>query len=722
VTNPRFVLTVSGILLLCLAGSVRGQSEAAPEAESPEAAVPEAPPGETVSLPTVEVTARKWVEVPLNVPQSITVIPESLIRDAGLRSIREASIYVPNLNVVEFSSRRLSFPFVRGIGSGQGEPAVTTTIDGVPLFFGGGANFPLLNVERIEFLRGPQGTLYGRNALGGMIHVITRKPPAAPTFHLDGTLGNYNLREMRFLLGAPLVEDRLSASLAGLHHRRDGYTRNDYTGHFVDDRNTFFGQAQFLWTPDERNEIRFCILGERSRDGGFVLSDLEGLRERPRRVFQDFEGVTERDVLLPAITWTHRGDAVDFISISSYEHQEVLGTSDFDFSALDGVRRRSEQSLGAFLQEFRVSSAVDHPLELSEEARVKWLAGAVYFRADSDRSGANEYRPGGVGIISPVAGTDTSRGDFKDRGLALFGQATVTLFEDLDVGAGLRFDYEKKDASLSRSFVSGGIPFSSTSRDLDEDYSEILPRFDLAYRVSSEVTVYGLAARGFKAGGFNLDAPSGLIPYSPETSWTYEAGVKTSLLDSRLRFNAACFLIDWDDMQLSQFDAQVGGYVTNAGKSTSRGLEFELAGRPLDDLDLFATFGYTDAEFDSYVDPYGVDVSGNALPFAPKTTFSAGAQWSGDLSARVRFTVRAEYAAVGSFYYDPGNRESEQYSLANFRVGLAGESWRLDVWLRNAFANDYVPVAFQPSPADPSIFVGESGAPRTFGVTLSLTF
>ena len=169
VTSPCFLSIVSGILLLGFAGSARGQTEA----------VPEAPPGEAVSLPTVEVTARKWVEVPLDVPQSITVIPESLIRDAGLRSIRDASIYVPNFNVVEFSARRLSFPFVRGIGSGQGEPAVTTYIDGVPLFFGGGANFPLLNVERIEFLRGPQGTLYGRNALGGMIHVITREPPAA---------------------------------------------------------------------------------------------------------------------------------------------------------------------------------------------------------------------------------------------------------------------------------------------------------------------------------------------------------------------------------------------------------------------------------------------------------------------------------------------------------------------------------------------------------------
>jgi len=707
--NRCFLSIVSCLLLLGAAGAARGEPEE----------VPEAP---TARLPTVKVTARKRTESPLDVPQSITVIPESLIRDGGLRSIRDAAIYVPGLHLVEFSARRLSLPFVRGIGSGQGEPAVTTYIDGVPQLWGGGANFPIFNVERIEFLRGPQGTLYGRNALGGMIHVITRKPPATPEFRVEGTLGSHGLREIELLFGAPLIEDRLSASLGGLHHRRDGYTRNDYTGNDVDHRDTFFGQAQLLFTPDERNEFRLSIMGERTRDGGFVLSDLEELKERPRHIDQDFEGVTERDVLLPTLTFTHSGDAVDFISMTAFEGWEVRGTSDFDFTALDGVRRSTEESLRAFFQEFRVSSSDDAPLAIGEDARVEWLLGVVYFRSDSERSAANEFRPGGVGIISPVAGVDSSRGEFRDQGLGLFGQTTLTFYERLDVGVGLRFDHEWKDASLHRSFQSEGNLLSSSSQRQNEDYGEILPRLDLAYRASDEVTLYGLAARGFKAGGFNLDAPPGLIPFAPETSWTWEGGIKTSLFDGRLRFDAAYFRIDWDDMQLSRFDARIGGYVTNAGESTSQGLEFELASRPLDGLDVFATFGYTDAEFESYVDQYGDDVSGNALPFAPDTTFSVGAQLSGDLFDGVRYTLRGEYAAAGSWYYDPGNRESESYSLANFRVGLGGPRWRVQVWVRNAFAGEYVPVAFQPSPADPSVFVGESGPPRTYGATVSLTF
>ena len=137
-------------------------------------------------------------------PQSLTVVSDEQLRDAGATSIREAAFHVPNLNMVEFSARRLSFPFVRGIGSGQGDPAVATYVDGVPQLSPSSTNLPLLNVERIEFLRGPQGTLYGRNALGGVIHVVTRKPSNAWGFRAEGTLGAYALRELRLLGSVPI--------------------------------------------------------------------------------------------------------------------------------------------------------------------------------------------------------------------------------------------------------------------------------------------------------------------------------------------------------------------------------------------------------------------------------------------------------------------------------------------------------------------------------------
>jgi len=720
-TTPLLAIAV----LLSLAAAAAGQSGPAPAAGASPTASPRTPAGEEAAgaqLPAVVVTARKRLEAGFDVPQSITVIPESLIRDAGLRNMREAAIYIPNVNLVEFTARRLSFPFVRGIGSGQGEPAVATYVDGVPLLFGSSTNLPLLNVERIEFLRGPQGTLYGRNALGGVIHVFTKMPPVRPELRAEATVGNYGLREARLSVGAPIVEGDLSFGLAGLVLRRDGYSRNDYTGNDVDHRDTLFGQGQLLFTPDERNRFRLSVLAERTRDGGFALSDLPGLRGRPFRISQDFEGVTERDILLPSLTWTHEGDAVDLVSMSSFESLDVLGTADFDFTTLDGVRRRTVEASDSFIQEFRVSSPIDAPTVLGADAELRWLVGFLAFTSDFERSAANEFRPGGVGIIAPIAGIDTSTGDFRDRGLGIFGQASVTLFESLEVGAGLRYDYEEKDAGLHREFTSGDALLNENSHDLSESYDEVLPRFDVGYRVGDEVRVYAYAAKGYKAGGFNLVAPPGLVPFGPETSWTFEIGAKTVLLDGRLRLDAALFRIDWNDMQLSQFDAAVGGYVTNAGEATSQGFELELAARPVEGIDLFATFGLTDTGFDSYVDPFGEDVGGNRLPFAPRTTFSLGGQWTGELGPDLVGHLRAEYAHLGTFYYDAGNRESESFGLANFRAGVGGEHWRLEAWVRNAFDESYVPVAFQPNPADPSAFIGESGAPRTVGLTLNLDF
>jgi iron complex outermembrane receptor protein len=695
------------LVLLMLAATVGAEPD--PVATAPEA-------------PVLVVTARKRAEPELEVPQSLTVIREETLRDAGIRGVAEAARYVPNASFVEFTARRLSFPFVRGIGSGQGEPAVATYLDGVPLLGEGATNLPLLDVERIEFLRGPQGTLYGRNSLGGLVHVFTRPAPPRPEVRAVATMGNHGLLDTSLVLGGPILENRLSFGLGGLVFRRDGYTRNDFTGNDVDHRDTFFVQGQLRFTPDDRNELRLGLVAERSRDGGFALSDLDGLRDRPHRISQDFEGVAERDVGLASLTWRHRGEVVDLVSITSFQGFDVLETSDFDFSELDGVRRRTEERRNAFVQELRVASPTDAPVLLGDDVELAWLVGAVGFLSDSDRSAANEFRPGGVGIISPVAGVDESSGEFEDRGIGLFGQATLTLFGDLQIGAGLRFDRESKDAKVRRTFTSQGVPLSDDSRKLDETFDEVLPRFDVGYRVSEEVRFYGYAAKGFVAGGFNLTAPEGALAYGPETSWTYEAGVKTSLLEGRLRLDAALFWIDWDDMQLSQFDASAGGYVTNAGEATSRGIEVAVTGRPIEGLDLFGSFGWTDSEFGSYVDPYGEDAKGNRLPFAPETTLHLGAQWAGQVADDVRLRVRGEFAHYGTFYYDAGNREGESFGVASFRVGVGGESWRLDAWIRNAFDESYVPVAFQPNPADPSAFVGESGAPRTFGCTLGLRF
>lgn len=678
----------------------------------------------TFRLDPVIVTARKWDEDAQDVPQSLTVISGSTIRDAGIRSVREASFLVPNVHLTEFTARRLSFPSIRGITSGVGDPAVTTFIDGVPQLTVSSANIALLDVERIEFLRGPQGTLYGRNSIGGLIHIITKRPGNTLEIRSSAIFGNFDLQEYTLGVSGPLIKDELFFSVSGLYSERDGYTTNGVTGNDIDNRESFFGRGQLVWTPDDRSEFRLSIYGERSRDGAFPLFELDALRDRPFHIAHDFEGKSDRELIAPALTWNYHGDTVEITSISAVVDLDISERADFDFTAIDAIRRRTEEEQTYFSQELRISSPTDAPVILAEGLKLHWLVGGQAFVSDSKRLAANDFRPGGVGIFFPPAavGLDTAQGDFDDFSLAVFGQTTLSVDDTLDLTVGLRYDYEDKEADLRRTFETRGFTIVRRDTRLDKTFDEFVPKFSVAYHLNEDVMVYGRAAKGFKAGGFNLDAPTGGLAFGPEKSWTYEAGIKTTWWDDRLQLNASVFYIDWDDLQISLFDPVAGGFIDNAADATSQGFEIELLARPTRGLDVFAGLGFTDAEIDSFVDQFGVDVSGKKIANVPDLTWHIGAQFTGEVGRAGRWFVRGEYIDVGTFFYDAGNRRSERYGLANFRVGYERPNFRIEGWIKNAFDDEYVLVAFQPSPIDPGFFVGENGAPRAYGVTLSFRF
>ena len=679
----------------------------------------------TIRLQPTVVTARKWEEFAQDVPQSVTVIGSETIEDAGITDIRDAALLAPNVHFTEFSSRRLSFPTIRGIGSGQGDPAVTTYIDGVPQLSVSSTNLPLLDVERIEFLRGPQGTLYGRNSIGGLIHIISKRPINTPTVRLSATLGNYDLQTYGIAYNGPLVKDKLFLSIAGQYSARDGYTKNVFNDNDVDDRESVFGRGSVLWMPTEDTEITFAMHGERARDGGFTLFDVPSLRDEPFEIAHDFEGKVERDVLAPSLTIAHFSDDVEFTSISAYVDWKISEEADFDFNPIDGVRRFTDEEQQYFSQEFRLNSALDgRGIEVSDDVNIHWLLGTQLFVSDSERSALNEFRPGGAGILFPPmnVGFDNATGEFDDYGIAIFGQATTSFFEKVDLTIGLRYDYEKKEADLFRTFDPGGFPIPLRDGEFDDSFSEFVPKVSLAWHVTDDVMLYGLVAKGFKAGGFNLDAPDDSIGFDQETSWTFEAGVKSSWLDNQLQVNASVFYIEWDDLQLSLFDPTAGGYITNAGEATSQGFELELLARPVEGLDLFAGIGLTDATFDRFRDQFGIDQSGNDLAFVPDVTWNAGAQYRGKINKHANWYVRGEYINIGDYSFDAGNLDGDRYSLLNLRLGFETANVRIEGWIRNALDDDYVLVAFQPNPGDPTLFVGEQGGPQTYGVTLSLKF
>lgn len=667
--------------------------------------------------PTTVVTARKVEEELDSVPAAVTVLDGESLDDAQVRTVADAVQAVPNLRMTEFSSRRLSFPYIRGIGSGVGEPAVVTYIDGVPQLTLGSSNLPTVGLDRIEVLRGPQ-SLYGRNALGGVLHMISRRPGAEAESFAGITAGDYDLFELSAGYRGPIGEDGKGLALDLLQSQRDGYTNNTVTGDRVDDRDAFFGRGQLYMNPSEDSELRIGLHTERARDGGFVLAPLAGLEDAPHEISQDFEGVAERDVFAPSVTYTLFGEETTLTSITSYTDWDVLETSDFDFTANDLVRRETQEDQGYFYQEVRLAS--EPSATAGGTAQVRWVGGASLFSADSGRSAANDFRVPLPGV--PVPGIDTNTGDFEDTGLGLFGQVAVSYDSGLELAAGLRYDREDKKADLNHTFESGGFVLVDEDRSFDEDFDEVAPSFSAAYHIDGSRTLYASAAKAFKAGGFNLTAPVDSFSFDPEEAWAYELGYKLRSADGNYGLRIAAYMIDWEEMQLSLFDPTAGGYIANAGSSESSGVEIEVDQRIGEEIRTFFSFGTADTEFGEYTDSFGSDNTGNALPFAPEQTYALGLQYEAELQAGLSLVARTSYQSVGDFFYDAGNLGEESFDLLDFRAGLRHGDWSLDLFLLNLLDEEYFPIAFQANPGDPTFFVAETGAPSTLGFSLRFAF
>jgi iron complex outermembrane receptor protein len=675
-----------------------------------------------VPVITVEVTARRWVEPLQSVPGSVSVVTQDTLQATGAESVRDAARPVPNLTLPDFSARWLSFPFIRGIGSGRNSPAVTTLIDGVPQLSYATSNLELLDVERIEFLRGPQGSLYGRNTLGGVVNVAPLLPSSEPTAEATATLGDYDRRDVRLRFSGPLGSPDLRGSLALGYSAREGYTLNDTTGHHLDTRNDLFGHGQLLQSDNGPWSLRLSMTYERDRDGDYALGDLAAVRADPHHISHDFEGYNRRDVAQPVLTAIHHGTAADFTSITAWQWWKVRDKTDADFSPLDLLRSGTDEQQHAWIQEFRFSAPGDRPRQLGKDATMRWLFGVFAFTSSDDQDHVTEFSAAAAAQQQvPFPFASHSLAQLRDTGFSSYGQLAFTLHKRLDLTAGLRYDFEHKSADLQS--VTDPLLAPPSAMSDARNFDRVSPQLSLGYHLTPDALAYASLSTGYKAGGFNATAPVDKTAFGEENSRNYEAGIKTSWLKNHLLANLCLFRMSWDNMQLDVPTGQPGVfYVDNVGKARSQGAELELTARPRTGLEFFGGVGLLDATFDTGSQSGGVDVGGNRLPFAPRLTWHAGAQASKKLGNTLRGFARLDLQHTGNYFYDAANGAAESgFTVANLHLGVEHGPWRLDGWVNNLFNEHYVPVAF-PVPLTPSGYVGESGAPRTVGLTLRYMF
>jgi len=707
----------SVLAALCLVVSSSVAAQAAPQT------APQAPA--VKSATTVTVIAQKEPADPATLPVSVTAVPADLLKAAGVIFISDAAMFSPNTHFTEFTARKLSNPRIRGIGASPANPGVVTYVDGVPQLNANSSSFDFVDVDQVEFVRGPQSALFGRNALGGVINISSVRPSLTDwSGNASVPFGSDSQFDVRANANGPIKTGTLAVGFAGAYSMRDGFTTNQVTGNDLDSREASSIKGQVLWTPTPNWDVRLIISGERARDGDYALNDLDAVRSNPFQVARDYEGHTDRDLMQTAILARHEGKYVTFTSTTGLLNWKTFDTTDLDYTPLPLATRNNTEEAKQFTQEVRFASTGGDRARPDHYVALRWQAGAVVFTQNYDQNAQNNLAPFVLSpfINFPVVQTSPLAA-LDDLGMGVYGQGTLAFSGRVDVSFGMRYDRERRDANIVTSFD----PAIAAGTLVDErrTFSDVSPQVAVAVNLRPGSILFGSASRAFKAGGFNPVAIPGSEVYDQERAWNFEGGIKTGTTNGRFTLAATVYSIDWSDLQLNLAIPGAPGqfYIDNVGAATSRGVELEVMGRVCDGLDLFGGVGTTKALFDGGTTLNGIDLSDNKIPNTPAFTTTVGAQYSKEMRPGHRLYGRLEVVTTGAFEYDEANTQRQDaYTLTNVRAGIAVKRLFVEGWVRNAFDTRYIPLAFAYPGFTPSGFLGEPGRPRTWGINVGIGF
>ncbi|MFB9051232.1 TonB-dependent receptor [Sphingobium indicum] len=683
----------------------------------------------------IMVTARKVSEPLLKAPIAVTSVSGDTIVAAGLQSITDLTRIAPNVDISggiagqlqgQISIRGIS-TLVRNIGL---ETGVGIYVDGV--YVGRPENFVqhLLDIDRVEIARGPQGTEYGKNTIAGVINVQTRQPDADPGLSVRLDAGNYDYHRGEAVLGTRL-NDRLSMRGAIAYARQDGFYRHLSGGEDAGSTDLLTWRLSAKFAPTD--QLSFIARWDGLRDRGvpafFQADALAGYpadfpsrqplhvnNNRPNRLHRDSQGISLTS------EWT--SDTVSLTSITAYRDSSYDASLDDDQEQVDFVAADNfSDDSHFFSQELRLAGGM---------GKLRYLAGAYYF----DQMVRTD-RGLGLGADTGIPGepTLTTRGRVKTRSGALFGRLDYQLSDRLSLSAGLRYTREKKRAHFVQNDVSGIFPllgFPALTFDGHSTDNDLSPSASLSYEVVSNANVYARVSRGFKSAAYNVDIASSLsgLTASPEKATSYEVGVKALTFDKRLRLNLAAFHTDYDRLQVSQVLGN-GLALTNAGRARIQGVEGEMFLQLSPALRIEGNAAILDAHyarFDNCGVPASVgggsmDCAGNDLVLAPHFSGYGAVSYEVPVAFGTIF-ARADMDHRSTVYFEPTNSDgfkSGPRTLVNLRLGLRRGKWDIAAWVRNL--TDEIYKTYADDRSGLGVFrTAAYGAPRTYGVSLSSTF
>ena len=739
-----------GMMLAC-APAVSAQETGPQDAETQRAGIED-----------IVVTANRRTENVQDVPLSITAISSSDIESERIQSTSDLGRLVPTITdagLPAVSGGGLTIRGIRGNDRSAGaDPPNGLFVDGV--YFGRpeDGDALLFDVERIEVLRGPQGTLFGKNVVGGAINVTTKAPSQKLEAIVTGTYGNYNRIEGQAAVSGPLT-DTIAAGVSVQSQSSDGYAHNVITGNDLmgTSRNAIRGRIDFEVTPEFTSS--FSANYERVRDGGLASYEVAKPAlpaayyplnlDQPRDAAQNIDGFRNRNAFSFIATQNYRGEAIGFKSITAYRGSSNHTFYDVDGTPLPITSQEQFDRYRQFSQELQLSSPED-------AKALRWVAGLYYFRATTDQLTENIIRPPDgtfVNVLNNQLGfgpgphvTPNSQ-DVLTINYAAFGQATLAVTDQLNLTAGIRYTIEKKkgmsatfgdrDVSLFPGLpellppVAGGPLTGRIEGNIDRTWKAWTPRVAVDYSPVEDIMFYASASRGFKGGGFtgqNGSLATISRTFNPEFAWNYELGLRSRFLDNRAQVNATLYQMDYSNLQVTTIIG-TSRVTDNAANARIRGLEVETEFIPVDGLTTALSYAYTDAKYRDYIDGSGRDLSGNKFPGVSRHVINLRADYAWDVGG-------GELTLSGGLTYRskrPNNSvNSPEVTVApvtTYDASLAYEkgSVELRLWARNLTNERYIVTAndvtafFYLSPtsanATTSSFLVNYSQPRTFGIT-----
>lgn len=667
----------------------------------------------------IVVTARGRAEVIQDVPDSVTAFTAADLEARQIRSANDVASITPGVFMVQDQDPGTNVISVRGITANRNQAgSIAFVVDGVALADTEFFTADLFGIERIEILKGPQGALYGKNAIGGVFNVVTKSPSDTLEGRFEAGYGNGDSYRLDGLVTGPLGSPKVRGLVAGSYRDTDGFIFNPTQNKPMDFFESANVRARVI--TDVTDALTVDLRGNWVKENGgasyfslFDATHLTGGRLGKAAMVDptsDYPNFSRREWWGASAKIDYAADFGTFTSISGYDHYTKFWLADVDFLPVAFLQPVGQPiRLEVYTQELRFTSPGTD--------RFRWIAGVFY----QDTHREKEDLLSAVGSPNFLSITNAKQ-------TAAFAQASFDVTDRLEVTAALRYDRDKRNEVLS--LLDTGTLLRAASAKFDKWQ----PKVSVSYELAPQKMVYVTYAQGFKTGGFNpIPGPTDFFPgiYAPEATTSYEAGVKTQWLDGQLTVNAAAFTTDYKNKQEFALLPSLSQVTFNIPKVDVKGFEVQVAVRPAEGLSFDFGYGLTDAQMGTFLVTNFAgpqDYSGNKVPYTPSYNLNAGGQYQmalgvGDLTA----TLRADYYQVGKVRWEVDNTVySPTHGWVDARLSVDSESWSLSLWGRNLTNKRWAVSAFSQNQVGALALLGgdavATNVGRQYGVTASARF